>query len=198
MSDTKIIETKRLILRPFRFEDSEECYQNYTSDPSTTLYLTWDAHESVDVTKKFILSKIPLYEKDNYYDWCVTLKKQDMTTTIIGAISAVNFSKKDKFVAVGYCYGSAFWHKGYATEALSAVIEYFFEYTDIQVISCRFISTNERSGAVMKKCHMLKTAVLKDFGYNTKENAREDIIVRAINKERYLKFKKGTSIKSVI
>lgn len=197
MSDTKIIETERLLLRPFRLEDSEECYRNYTSDPSTTLYLTWDAHENVEMTKNFILSKIPLYDKENYYDWCVTRKNSDGTYTIIGAISAVNFLKKDKFVEIGYCYGSDFWHKGYATEALSAAIEFFFEYTDIQVISCRFISANTRSEAVMKKCHLLKTAVLKGFGYNSKENIREDIIVRSIDKDRYLKFRKKKWIKCV-
>lgn len=186
---SKIIETSRLILRPFCLEDSTESFNNYTSDPLTTLYLTWDAHDNEQVTRDFIQSKLPLYEKDDFFDWCVTLKEAN-GTKIIGAISAVHFIKKDKFVEIGYCYGSAFWNKGYATEALKAVISYFFDTQDVDVVSCRYLSSNERSGHVMKKCHMRKKAVLKDFGYNLQENAREDIIIKAISRETYLKFEK--------
>lgn len=187
MNGTKVIETERLILRPFTLEDAEGCYENYTSDPQTTLYLTWDAHDSLSTTQEFIRAKLPLYIKDDHFDWVVTLKDQEKT--IIGAISCVNFIKKDRYAEIGYCYGSDFWHKGYATEALKAVIRYLFMENEVEVISARYISVNERSGRVMKKCHMLKTAVLKEFGYNEMDNRREDVIVRSITKDRFLDFR---------
>ena len=186
MNGTEVIETERLILRPFTLDDAKGCFENYTSDPQTTLYLTWDAHDSLAVTEEFIRAKLPLYMKEDHFDWVVTLK--DQNKTIIGAISCVNFVRKDRYAEIGYCYGSCFWHRGYATEALKAVIRYLFLECDVEVISARYISVNERSGKVMKKCHMSKTAVLKEFGYNEMDNRREDVIVRSLSKERFLHF----------
>lgn len=42
---TKIIETERLILRPFRAEDAEPMFRNWTSEPEVTKFLTWPTHE---------------------------------------------------------------------------------------------------------------------------------------------------------
>ena len=51
---TKTIETKRLILRKFTLNDAEVMYQNWASEPEVTKYLTWQPHESVEVTKDVI------------------------------------------------------------------------------------------------------------------------------------------------
>lgn len=190
MSYTKIIETERLILRPFKISDCKECFKNYTSDPMVALYLTWDAHENEQVTYDFLKSKIPLYDNDDYFDWCVTRKEKDGSTTIIGAISCVKYIKKQKYCEIGYCYGTSFWHKGYATEALKAVIDFIFAETEIETIAAEFMATNIKSGNVMKRCHMRKVSIAKEVVYNSYDNIREDLIVKAITKDRYLKFKK--------
>lgn len=51
---TKIIETERLILRPFREEDAEPMFRNWTSDPEVSKFLTWPAHESVEVRDLYL------------------------------------------------------------------------------------------------------------------------------------------------
>ena len=38
---TKVIETRRLILRPFTMEDAQPMFDNWASDPEVTKYLTW-------------------------------------------------------------------------------------------------------------------------------------------------------------
>lgn len=190
MAKTEIIETKRLILRPFKIDDYKECYKNYTSDPMVSLYLTWDAHENEKVTYDFLKSKIPLYDLDDHYDWCVTRKENDGTTTIIGAISCVKYIKKHKYCEIGYCYGTNYWHHGYATEALKAVIDFLFKETDIDTIAAEFMATNVKSGNVMKRCHMKKISVIKDVAYNSNDNLREDMIVKSITRDRYMKLKR--------
>ena len=37
---TKVLETERLLLRPFRAEDAEAMFRNWASDPEVTRYLT--------------------------------------------------------------------------------------------------------------------------------------------------------------
>lgn len=52
---TKILETKRLILRKFKEEDAIDMYNNWASDSEVTKYLTWSAHSSVETSKGFLI-----------------------------------------------------------------------------------------------------------------------------------------------
>ena len=98
--------------------------------------------------------------------------------------------KKHKYCEIGYCYGTNYWHHGYATEALKAVIDFLFKETDIDTIAAEFMATNVKSGNVMKRCHMKKISVIKDVAYNSNDNLREDMIVRSITRDRYMKLKR--------
>ncbi len=50
---TQVIETDRLILRRFKIDDYKKVYANWTSDPKTTRFLSWDIHENADITKTY-------------------------------------------------------------------------------------------------------------------------------------------------
>ena len=64
---TVLIETPRLLLRPFVIEDAAAMLQNWASDPEVTKYLTWPPHENLEVTKSVLASWVESYEKDDYY-----------------------------------------------------------------------------------------------------------------------------------
>ena len=51
----------------------------------------------------------------------------------------------------GYCYGRAFWGKGYATEALCAVRDFWFQQVGGQWMACCHAAENPASGRVMEK-----------------------------------------------
>lgn len=148
---TKTIETDRLILRRFQMEDAEKMYQNWASDPEVTKFLTWPTHESVEVTKKVLESWISDYEKLADYQWCMALKESGEP---IGSISVVAQNEKAESAEIGYCIGKAYWHKGYASEALKAVMEYLLMEVGFNRIESRHDPKNPHSGDVMKKCGM--------------------------------------------
>ena len=43
---TKMIETERLLLRPFQAEDAVPMFRNWASDPEVTKFLTWQPHKN--------------------------------------------------------------------------------------------------------------------------------------------------------
>ncbi|MGL5084675.1 MAG: hypothetical protein ACRC68_02980 [Clostridium sp.] len=47
------IETERLLLRKFLENDVLSSYNNWTSDEKVTEFLRWEAHSSIEVTKKY-------------------------------------------------------------------------------------------------------------------------------------------------
>lgn len=176
---TVILETERLILRRFKLEDADGMYNNWATDPNCNKYVTWNLHESVEMTSKVIEMWINEYEK-NSYNWVVELKENN---EIIGSITAVKFSEKDLNCEIGYCYGSKYWNNGYATEALKRVIDFFLNEVGLYLVEARHISGNPASGRVMQKSGMHQDAVLKSRKMNKVTKELNDLIVYSICKD---------------
>ena len=177
--ETKTIITNRLILRKFKIEDANEMYHNWATDPLCCKFLHWDVHQNLEETKSIIKNWIDKYDNGSY-NWVV--EKKD-THELIGSICAVTINKNDNIVELGYCYGSKFWGKGYATEALRNVILYLLNECDVYLIEARHISGNPASGKVMAKAGMHLDAVLKNRRINKYTKERNDQIIYSITKE---------------
>jgi len=72
----------------------------------------------------------------------------------MGKIQLEDWSDEDHRTAVGYRLGKQYWGKGYATEALRAVIAYLFEQTTVNRISASTWSENIASILVLEKAGM--------------------------------------------
>lgn len=148
---TKTIETPRLLLRQLTADDAEPMFRNWASDPAVTQYLTWPAHSSPSTTARLLALWCKEYEKPDYYQWAMVLKTLGEP---IGAISCVNHRDDIGEVEIGYCMGKNWWHQGLMSEALSAVIDFFFGEVGMNRIEARHDIRNPRSGGVMRKCGM--------------------------------------------
>lgn len=145
-----ILKTNRLLLRPLTQADAEAMFKNWTYDERVAKYCTWYPHKSINETK--LLLKMYLDQKANGFDyrWGIELKE---TNELIGVIDVVDLSDDNKTAVVGYVLGHKFWNKGFATEALSAVITKLFD-DGVEVIEARHHIDNVATGEVMKKCGM--------------------------------------------
>ena len=121
---TRRLETERLVLRRFVTGDAEAMFRNWASDPEVTKYLTWPVHGNVDVTRAVLKDWTAAYASQNYYQWAIVLKENGESP--IGGISAVNLNDDLSIVQIGYCLGQRWWHRGIMSEALKAVIDFFF------------------------------------------------------------------------
>lgn len=148
---TKIIETERLILRPFTMEDVPCMYRNWASDPEVTKYLTWPAHGNVSVSEMVLSDWTSHYAEDSYYQWAIVLKELGEP---IGSIAAVQVNDRAELVEVGYCMGKKWWHQGLMTEAMNAVLSFFFREVGANRVEARHDPRNPHSGGVMRKCGM--------------------------------------------
>jgi len=161
---TNRIETERLLLRRFTQEDAEAMYRNWASDPEVTKYLTWPVHSSVDATRMLLASWVSAYEKKNNYQWAIVLKEQGDEP--IGSISAVDMNDDIDMIHIGYCLGKNWWHQGIMSEALKAVMDYFFDTVGANRIESRHDPRNPHSGMVMKKCGMKYEGTLRSADRN--------------------------------
>ena len=127
-------------------------FRNWASDPEVTKFLTWPPHGNVGISRAVIGSWLQGYEKDDYYQWMITVK--DEGDDPIGSISVVDLDERAECLEIGYCIGRKWWHKGIMSEALDAAIRFLIFQVGASRITARHDTNNPNSGAVMRKCGM--------------------------------------------
>ena len=146
---TRILQTERLILRPFVREDAQPMFDNWASDPEVTKFLSWPAYKSIDTAHWILDIWLKDYERPDFYQWAVVLKELNQP---IGSISVVNSDDRVDMAEIGYCIGKPWWGQGIMTEALAAIMGYLFDEVGMQRIEAGYDPNNPASGAVMRKC----------------------------------------------
>lgn len=161
---TKTIETERLILRRFKTEDAEAMYKNWASDEEVTRFLTWPPHSSIELTKDILQDWINDYKNEDSYNWGITIKENGDEP--IGSIGAVDINERVNMVHIGYCISKKWWNKGITSEALKALIKYFFEEVGVNRVESRHDPNNPNSGKVMMKCGMKYEGTMRQADIN--------------------------------
>lgn len=160
---TVTLETERLILRSFTADDAEAVFKNWTSSDAVTKYLRWETHRDISMTRGYINFLLENYSKINAYDWAIVLKELGEP---IGSMGAVELNEKAQSVEIGYCIGEKWWRRGYTSEALSAVIKFFFEEVGVNRVYSEHDPKNPNSGRVMLKCGMKYEGTLRQADFN--------------------------------
>ena len=160
---TKHLETDRLVLRPFAAEDAAAMYANWASDSEVTKFLTWPTHGSVEISAMVLADWISYYEEENFYQWAIVPKELGQP---IGSIGVVGQKDDLACVEIGYCIGRNWWHQGIVTEALQAVVDFFFREVGANRVEAKHDVNNPNSGAVMRKCGMTFEGTLRQAGQN--------------------------------
>lgn len=177
---TKEIETDRLLLRKFKLSDAEEMYKNWANDDNVTRYITWPTHKDIEETRRVVEGYVNDSARDNYYHWCIVLKE---TNEAVGSIGAFRLYDDLKLFEIGYCIGKKFWNKDITTEAMKALIKFFFEEVGVNRIEARHDVKNPASGRVMIKSGLKFEGILRQAGKNN--TGINDMAVYAILKEEW-------------
>ena len=160
---TVLLETERLILRRFTMEDDAAMFANWVTDPDVTRYLMWKTHDNVEETRQILSEWVSSYEKPGHYHWAMEIKE---TGTLIGSIAAVIVKDDIEMVHIGYCIGKAWWRKGYTSEALMRLVQFFFEDVGMNRVESRHDPRNPNSGKVMKKAGLRYEGTMRAADWN--------------------------------
>ena len=85
---------------------------------------------------------------------------------VIGTIGFMWIQEDNAAAEVGYSLARDYWNRGIMTEALRAVIQYGFDDMALNRIEAQHETTNPASGAVMRKCGMVREGTLRQRLYN--------------------------------
>ena len=160
---TQTIATERLTLRRFTIEDAENMYYNWASDPEVTKYLTWQPHKSVEETTEILQQWEEDYSKNDFYQWAIEVNDIEQP---IGSINVVSLDEDVQSAEIGYCIGKSWWHQGYTTEAVEAVIRFLMAEVGAGRVWAQHDVANPNSGEVMKKAGMDYEGTLRQSAKN--------------------------------
>lgn len=145
MSKEPIIETDRLTLRPITLDDAEACF-SWNSDERVTKYMSYSTYADISQTIDWIKSTL-VDEKE--WNWAFVLKKENK---VIGTGGIGPNDQMKDYWGIGYNLHYDYWHKGYCTEAMKAIIEFAYRKLGVKKICAEHAVDNPRSGKVMEKC----------------------------------------------
>ncbi|MDR1735831.1 MAG: GNAT family N-acetyltransferase [Oscillospiraceae bacterium] len=143
-----ILETDRLILRPWRESDAEKLYE-YAKNPNIGSSAGWPAHTSVENSRQII--RDILSADENY---AVTLRGDDSAIGSIGLLigEKSNLNIKPDEAEIGYWIAEPYWGQGLIPEAARTIIHYAFETLGISTLWCGYFDGNEKSKRAAEKC----------------------------------------------
>ena len=139
-----ILETKRLILRPWKKTDAQECYQ-YAKDPRVGPAAGWPVHTSVEESRQIIrdvLMKPEIY--------AIVLKKTELVIGSIGLHHNELATKEDE-AELGYWIGVPYWGCGLVPEAARELLRHSFEELNLNRVWCGYYDGNDNSKIVQEK-----------------------------------------------
>lgn len=180
------IETERLILRPWNWDDLDDFYE-YASVPGVGEMAGWPHHEDKEETKRILTRFIEgkktfaLVYKDN--------------NKVIGSLGVEFYKLEEKLSEfsdyrgreLGYVLSKDYWGKGLMPEAVKAVIDYLFGALDYDFLLSSHYEKNHRSARVQEKCGFIPyRKIMFDTQFDTKEPG---IIMLLINPSKTIDFK---------
>ena len=141
-----MIETERLILRPWREDDAEALYK-YAGDPDVGPPAGWPPHTSVENSRDIIRTVFSAPET-----YAVCLKDG----TPIGSIGlmlsgSTDMTNREDECELGYWIGKPFWGQGMIPEASKALLRHAFEDLGMRAVWCGYYEGNEKSKRVQEK-----------------------------------------------
>ena len=145
--NTPTLQTERLLLRPFTYEDAEDVFTCWESDPDVAKYMFWTSHNDIEKTKEWIAFEVGQIEKDDWYRFALVLKDAG---ELIGT-GLIYFEEEVNSWEIGYNLGKKYWGKGYTTEAMKQIVSFAMEQLGIKEIVGRYAKENPASGKVMEK-----------------------------------------------
>jgi [ribosomal protein S5]-alanine N-acetyltransferase len=162
------LSTARLHLRPLRESDDAALFP-FTSDPEVMRYWDWPEHASPTTTTAYVAALLEEVAAGKAHYWVICLGPEDR---VIGTCDLSEIDRHHQRAEVGFMVAREYWGKGYAFEAMQAVIQYAVRSIGIERFSARTHAGNEHSEVLLRRLGFVLEGTLR--GYVKRDGIRRD------------------------
>jgi RimJ/RimL family protein N-acetyltransferase len=155
MKAPEFFETVRLVLQRPRATDLEAIFVRYASDPDVTRFMAWPRHRSLADTKAFLAFSDAEWDRWPAGPYLVL---SGIDGKLLGS-TGLAFETPYR-ASTGYVFAKDEWRKGYATEALHAIVE-ISRMVGIRRLYAICHTEHRSSWRVLEKAGSLREGVLR-------------------------------------
>lgn len=141
-----ILETKRLVLRPWHEDDAEELYK-YASDRGVGPPAGWPPHTSVENSRDIIKNVL---SKPEIYAVCLQ-EGAPIGSAGLHLQGSTDLTDREDECELGYWIGKPFWGQGLIPEASHELLRHAFEELGMRAVWCGYYDGNLKSRRVQEK-----------------------------------------------
>lgn len=141
-----VLETERLILRPFVETDAADLFA-YARDPRVGPDAGWQPHRSVEESRQIIGT---VFSAPNVF--AVVDKVSGRVIGSAGFVGRHQTVLPGPDEEIGYALSPEFWGRGLIPEAVRELLRYGFEDLGLAAIWCGHYDFNDKSRRVVEKC----------------------------------------------
>ena len=170
------ITTERLVLRRPRPSDADAIFARYAGDPEVTRLVGWPRHQSVDDTRGFLRFSDAEWERAPAGAYLVESRESG---ALLGSTGLL-FEAPHR-ATTGYVLAKDAWGRGYATEALRAMVE-TARPLGVRRLYALCHHTHRASARVLEKCGFSLEGCLRAYAEfpNLRPGEPQDVVCYAI------------------
>ena len=181
-----ILETERLVLRPWVDDDAEDLYR-YASDPDIGPAAGWETHVSVEDSLEVIRTLLSLPEK-----YAIVPKALGHPAGSIGLSLGAqsNIGLPEGEGELGFWIAKPLWGRGLMPEAVRELLRRCFCDLGLGKVWCGYYVGNDRSRRVQEKCGFVYRRTLENQPCRI-EGVYHDVNVNCITREEWEASQEG-------
>jgi RimJ/RimL family protein N-acetyltransferase len=146
------IRTGRLLIQPFEEKDIE-AYLGRRNDPDVARYQDWELPYSRERAER-VVKKVMSLGGPRDESWWMAIVCDRVSGEVYGDVG-VELSWQGRTAEVGYTFAKEHWGKGYAIEAVEALVRYLFEDLEVTRVCGTLHPDNPASAMVLERSGLL-------------------------------------------
>ncbi|NNF57983.1 MAG: GNAT family N-acetyltransferase [Rhodothermaceae bacterium] len=142
-----VLDTQRLRLRHPRPADADAVLAIF-GDPTAMRYWSHEPFEDLEAAQNYLATIDEGFAERTLFQWAITELGAD---DLIGTVTLLHWDRPNRRAEVGYMLSPSHWGKGYASEAVRAVLCFGFEAMDLHRVEAELDPRNEASARLLER-----------------------------------------------
>jgi RimJ/RimL family protein N-acetyltransferase len=166
-----LIATERLVLRRFRASDAETLAA-YRSDPDVARYQSWTAPVPVEEARAIVESlKKADPAQPGWFQYAIELTAKKAHIGDVG----VSLNDNRRQAEIGFTLARAYQGRGFAAEAVRAVLDHLFRVQGLHRVSAECDARNTASARLLERVGFTREGMLRQHTW-TKGEWTDDLL----------------------
>jgi len=142
-----VLRTERLVLRQVTESDGPGLFDIFGDDQVTAHY-AWDTFTSIEQGHALAEQTARAYRERDALRWGLVPHGSEQ---IIGTCGYTRWNAESRFAILGYDLARQYWHRGLATEAVTAVLRFGFEQMELNRVEALVMAGNVASITLLSR-----------------------------------------------